>query len=126
MCSLPESPQYLALSNQTDAAAELVCEVARENGEPAELFADVTICCDISNERGQVAELLSPGLRQTTLLLWLTWSGSVLLYYGLTMLVPHLFGTSSSKLNTTVFAAVMLTTLAEFPGYANSSFPSCD
>ena len=116
MCSLPESPQYLALSNQTEALAELVSDVARENGQPTELFANVNFCCDESSERGRIGQLFAPGLQATTLLLWLCWFCTVVLYYGLVMVTPHLFGTSTNKLSMTVFAVVILTTLAEFPG----------
>jgi len=116
--SIPESPRYLAISGKTDEAREILAGIARENGRPAPEGELVT------GERqsgSTVARLWKPGLKQTTLMLWIAWFCISLAYYGIFTWLPQAFVAQGfSSLQT--YQNTFLLALAQVPGFFSAAY----
>jgi putative MFS transporter len=116
--SIPESPRYLAISGKTDEAREILAGIARENGRPAP-EGDL-----ITGERqsgSTVARLWKPGLKQTTLMLWIAWFCISLAYYGIFTWLPQAFVAQGfSSLQT--YQNTFLLALAQVPGFFSAAY----
>jgi MFS transporter, putative metabolite:H+ symporter len=116
--SIPESPRYLAISGKTDEAREILAGIARENGRPAPVGELIT------GERqsgSTVARLWKPGLKRTTLMLWIAWFCISLAYYGIFTWLPQAFVAQGfSSLQT--YQNTFLLALAQVPGFFSAAY----
>lgn len=69
---LPESARYHVTSGQTDKALTTLEQIAKDNRKPM-LLGRLVVDGPSTSPRGSIRALLSPSLRQTTLLLWFIW-----------------------------------------------------
>jgi MFS transporter, putative metabolite:H+ symporter len=116
--SVPESPRYLAISGKADEAREILAGLARENGQPVpegELVAG-------ERQSGfTVSRLWKPGLKQTTLMLWIAWFCISLAYYGIFTWLPQAFVAQGfSSLQT--YQNTFLLALAQVPGFFSAAY----
>ena len=115
---IPESPRYLAISGKADEAREIIAGIARENGQPA---PEQDLVAGERQSGSTVARLWAPGLRQMTLMLWVTWFCISLAYYGIFTWLPQAFiqqGFSSLQ----TYQNTFLLALAQVPGYFSAAY----
>ena len=116
--SIPESPRYLAISGKADEAREILAGIARENDRPAPEGELVT------GERqsgSTVSRLWKPGLKRTTLMLWIAWFCISLAYYGIFTWLPQAFVAQGfSSLQT--YQNTFLLALAQVPGFFSAAY----
>ena len=115
---IPESPRYLAISGKADEAREIIAGIARENGQPA---PEQDLVAGERQSGTTVARLWAPGLRQMTLMLWVTWFCISLAYYGIFTWLPQAFiqqGFSSLQ----TYQNTFLLALAQVPGYFSAAY----
>mmetsp|Transcript_6521 Transcript_6521/g.14754 ORF Transcript_6521/g.14754 Transcript_6521/m.14754 type:complete len:537 (+) Transcript_6521:201-1811(+) len=91
-CLVPESPRWLISVGQDDRALEVIRNAARVNGvDPDIMFhRNVKLAHDEVEEAG-FGDLLSRKWRKITLLLWGTWFGYSIGYYGTILTVTRIF-----------------------------------
>lgn len=115
---IPESPRYLAISGKADEAREIIAGIARENGRPA---PEQDLVAGERQSGTTVARLWAPGLRQMTLMLWVTWFCISLAYYGIFTWLPQAFVQQGfSSLQT--YQNTFLLALAQVPGYFSAAY----
>ena len=115
---IPESPRYLAISGKADEAREIIAGIARENGQPA---PEQDLVAGGRQSGTTVARLWAPGLRQMTLMLWVTWFCISLAYYGIFTWLPQAFVQQGfSSLQT--YQNTFLLALAQVPGYFSAAY----
>jgi putative MFS transporter len=115
---IPESPRYLAISGKADEAREIIAGTARENGRPA---PEQDLVAGERQSGTTVARLWAPGLRQMTLMLWVTWFCISLAYYGIFTWLPQAFVQQGfSSLQT--YQNTFLLALAQVPGYFSAAY----
>jgi MFS transporter, putative metabolite:H+ symporter len=115
---IPESPRYLAISGKADEAREIIAGIARENGQPA---PEQDLVAGERQSGTTVARLWAPGLRQMTLMLWVTWFCISLAYYGIFTWLPQAFVQQGfSSLQT--YQNTFLLALAQVPGYFSAAY----
>ena len=115
---IPESPRYLAISGKADEAREVIAGIARENGQPA---PEQDLVAGERQSGTTVARLWAPGLRQMTLMLWVTWFCISLAYYGIFTWLPQAFVQQGfSSLQT--YQNTFLLALAQVPGYFSAAY----
>jgi putative MFS transporter len=115
---IPESPRYLAISGKADEAREIIADIARENGRPA---PEQDLVAGGRQSGTTVARLWAPGLRQMTLMLWVTWFCISLAYYGIFTWLPQAFVQQGfSSLQT--YQNTFLLALAQVPGYFSAAY----
>jgi putative MFS transporter len=116
--SIPESPRYLAISGKSDEAREILARIATENGRPA---PEQDVVAGGRQSGTTVAKLWKPGLRQMTLMLWITWFCISLAYYGIFTWLPQAFVAQGfSSLQT--YQNTFLLALAQVPGYFSAAY----
>ena len=116
--SIPESPRYLAISGKSDEAREILARIATENGRPA---PEQDLVAGERQSGTPVAKLWRPGLRQMTLMLWITWFCISLAYYGIFTWLPQAFVAQGfSPLQT--YQNTFLLALAQVPGYFSAAY----
>jgi putative MFS transporter len=116
--SIPESPRYLAISGKTDEAREILAGIARENGRPA---PEGELIVGERQSGSTVARLWKPGLKQTTLMLWIAWFCISLAYYGIFTWLPQAFVAQGfSSLQT--YQNTFLLALAQVPGFFSAAY----
>jgi MFS transporter, putative metabolite:H+ symporter len=116
--SIPESPRYLAITGKTDEAREILAGIATENGRPA---PEQDLIVGERQSGTTVARLWKPGLRQTTLMLWISWFCISLAYYGIFTWLPQAFVAQGfSSLQT--YQNTFLLALAQIPGYFSAAY----
>ena len=116
--SIPESPRYLAISGKSDEAREILARIATENGRPA---PEQDLVAGERQSGTPVAKLWRPGLRQMTLMLWITWFCISLAYYGIFTWLPQAFVAQGfSSLQT--YQNTFLLALAQVPGYFSAAY----
>jgi putative MFS transporter len=116
--SIPESPRYLAISGKSDEAREILARIATENGRPA---PEQDVVAGERQSGTTVAKLWKPGLRQMTLMLWITWFCISLAYYGIFTWLPQAFVAQGfSSLQT--YQNTFLLALAQVPGYFSAAY----
>ena len=115
---IPESPRYLAISGKADEAREIIAGIARENGQPA---PEQDLVAGERQSGTTVARLWAPGLRQMTLMLWVTWFCISHAYYGIFTWLPQAFVQQGfSSLQT--YQNTFLLALAQVPGYFSAAY----
>ena len=115
---IPESPRYLAISGKADEAREIIAGIARENGQPA---PEQDLVAGERQSGSTVARLWAPGLRQMTLMLWVTWFCISFAYYGIFTWLPQAFVQQGfSSLQT--YQNTFLLALAQVPGYFSAAY----
>lgn len=116
--SIPESPRYLAISGKADEAREILAGIARENGRPA---PEGELVAGERQSGSTVARLWKPGLKQTSLMLWIAWFCISLAYYGIFTWLPQAFVAQGfSSLQT--YQNTFLLALAQVPGFFSAAY----
>src|ERR671910_105118 len=116
--SIPESPRYLAISGRNDEARDILAGIARENGQPV---PEGELVADERQEGNPVGKLWKPGLRQSTLMLWVVWFCISLAYYGIFTWLPQAFVAQGfSSLQT--YQNTFILALAQVPGYFSAAY----
>jgi MFS transporter, putative metabolite:H+ symporter len=116
--SIPESPRYLAISGKADEAREILDGIARENGQPA---PEGELVAGERQSGSTVSRLWKPGLKQTTLMLWIAWFCISLAYYGIFTWLPQAFVAQGfSSLQT--YQNTFLLALAQVPGFFSAAY----
>lgn len=115
---VPESPRYLLVNGQPEKARQVLELVARENGThlpnlPLRPVKEVA--------QPPATDLLKPGLRRTTLLLWLMWFAISLGYYGVFTWLPTFFK-ASGMAALPVYQNTFILALAQLPGYFSAAY----
>lgn len=116
---VPESPRYLAVSGRTDEAREVLARVAAANGKPAP--EGELVVGERRSGGSTVGRLWKPGLRRSTLMLWIAWFCVALAYYGLFTWLPTTFAEQGfSALRT--YQTNFILALAQLPGYFSAAY----
>ena len=116
--SIPESPRYLAISGKADEAREIIAGMARENGRPV---PEGELVAGERQSGSTVSRLWKPGLKQTTLMLWIAWFCISLAYYGIFTWLPQAFVAQGfSSLQT--YQNTFLLALAQVPGFFSAAY----
>jgi putative MFS transporter len=115
---VPESPRYLMVRGQTEQAAEVLRQVARENGRSLPEFKLAPMAPTAPT---RMADVLRPALRRTTLLLWLIWFAISLGYYGVFTWLPGFFRAQGMTL-LPVYQNAFILALAQLPGYFSAAW----
>jgi MFS transporter, putative metabolite:H+ symporter len=116
--SIPESPRYLLVKGRTDEAREVLAYVATVNGTS---IPDLPLEPVTDTAKPRVRDLLKPGLKRTTLLLWLVWFGISLGYYGVFTWLPTYFRASGMEM-LPVYQNTFILALAQLPGYFSAAY----
>jgi MFS transporter, putative metabolite:H+ symporter len=69
----------------------------------------------------RVTDLMKPGLRRTTILLWVIWFGISLGYYGVFTWMPNLFKSQGMAM-LPVYQNSFILALAQLPGYISAAY----
>ncbi len=116
---VPESPRFLLVNGKTEAAQNVLKQVAAENGRP---MPDLRLKpIEKKAAVSRTSDLLKPGLRRTTLLLWLMWFAISLGYYGVFTWLPSFFRSSGMEL-LPVYQNTFILALAQLPGYFSAAY----
>lgn len=115
---IPESPRYLLVNGQTDAAREVLARVAQENGS---YMPPIPIRKLEKTKPSTISDLWRPELRRTTLLLWLMWFGISLGYYGVFTWLPNFFRSAGMAMMS-VYQNSFILALAQLPGYFSAAY----
>lgn len=115
---IPESPRYLMVKGQHERAEAVLAQVAAENGVTLGAFELQPLA---AAPAPKVSALWRPGLRRTTLLLWVIWFSISLGYYGVFTWLPNFFrGQGMSLLP--VYQNSFILALAQLPGYFSAAY----
>ncbi len=114
---IPESPRYLLVNGKTEQARQVLEKVAAENGVK---LPDRPLL-PVAHIPSRTQDLLRPGLRRTTLLLWLMWFAISLGYYGTFTWLPNFFRASGMAL-LPVYQNSFILALAQLPGYFSAAY----
>jgi putative MFS transporter len=115
---IPESPRYLLVNGQTERARQILSQVARYNGNS---LPDLPLRPVENAPQSRASDLWKPGLRRTTLLLWLMWFAISLGYYGVFTWLPTFFKSSGMAL-LPVYQNTFILALAQLPGYFSAAY----
>ena len=108
----------MAISGRNDEASEILAGIARENGQPV---PEGELVADERQEGNPVGKLWKPGLRQSTLMLWVAWFCISLAYYGIFTWLPQAFVAQGfSSLQT--YQNTFLLALAQVPGFFSAAY----
>jgi len=92
VCLVPESPRWLISVGQDDQAMAVIRNAARVNGvDPDVVFHSDVKLKDEHVEESGFCDLLSRKWRKITILLWFTWVGYAIGYYGTILTVTRVF-----------------------------------
>ena len=115
---IPESPRYLVVAGRPDEAQRVIAQVAAYNGRRV---PSSSIVPAPPQPRVGLRTLLGPGLRRITVMLWLTWFGVALGYYGLFVWLPTVFVEQGFGFLRSYGYAFLLA-LAQVPGYLSAAW----
>jgi putative MFS transporter len=115
---IPESPRYLLVSGKPERAREVLELVARTNGTT---LPDLPLQPIKRTPPPRASELLRPGLRRTTLLLWVMWFVISLGYYGVFTWLPTFLRSTGMAL-LPVYQNSFILALAQLPGYFSAAY----
>jgi putative MFS transporter len=110
---VPESPRYLFVHGRGAEARAVLEKVAAENGTTV---PEGELALPSGPAKSRAADLLAPGLRRTTLLLWLVWFLISIGYYGAFTWLPTWFRAKGFALPA-VYPNAFIMALAQVPGY---------
>ncbi len=116
--NIPESPRYLLVNGQSEAAEAVLHQVARENGRPLPEFKLAPLQ---PRRKTQVSDLWQPALQRTTLLLWVIWFSISLGYYGVFTWLPAFFKAQGMAM-LPVYQNTFLLAAAQIPGYFSAAW----
>lgn len=115
---IPESPRYLLVNGQPEKARAVLELVARTNGTR---MPDRPLRPIEKKAVPAARELLQPGLRRTTILLWVMWFAISLGYYGVFTWLPTFFRSSGMQ-TLPVYQNTFILALAQLPGYFSAAY----
>jgi putative MFS transporter len=115
---IPESPRYLLAKNKVDQSFRVLQQVARENGRDLSGYQLKPLAV---SARSSAADIWKPGLRRTTLLLWIIWFFLSLGYYGVFTWLPNFFKAQGMAL-LPVYQNSFILALAQIPGYFSAAY----
>ncbi len=115
---IPESPRYLLVNGQAERAQQVLAQVARYNGSR---LSNLPLRPVEKTPQTHASDLWKPGLRRTTLLLWLMWFAISLGYYGVFTWLPTFFKSSGMAL-LPVYQNNFILALAQLPGYFSAAY----
>jgi putative MFS transporter len=116
--SLPESPRFLLRAGRvSEATAVLRTMEIAPTGDQLRLAAGQRATRGFG---ARLAALWAPELARRTLMLWVLWFGMVFAFYGITSWLPSLLVRQGYPI-TQSFGAVLVTTLAQVPGYFSAA-----
>lgn len=129
LCLVPESPRWLISVGKNEEALEVIRNAARVNG----IDPDITFHRNVKLKDEEVKEsgfrdLLNRKWRKITLLLWFTWFGYSIGYYGTILSVTRIFdsdleeGAEAGGTPTFDYRAIFISASAEVFGLFVTSF----
>jgi MFS transporter, putative metabolite:H+ symporter len=115
---VPESPRYLFVRGKSAEARAILERVAAANGTT---LPEGELALASGPARSRARDLLAPGLRRTTLLLWLVWFLISIGYYGAFTWLPSWFRAKGFALPA-VYPNAFIMALAQVPGYFSAAW----
>jgi MFS transporter, putative metabolite:H+ symporter len=115
---VPESPRYLFVRGKSVEARAILERVAAANGTT---LPEGELALASGPARSRARDLLAPGLRRTTLLLWLVWFLISIGYYGAFTWLPSWFRAKGFALPA-VYPNAFIMALAQVPGYFSAAW----
>lgn len=91
---VPESPEWLMAKGRRNEVAEVLSQMAAANGAPPPPPAEQLVaedCADEGASAGSALRLFGPGLRRTTLVLWVIYAAFGFTYYGAIVFFQRVF-----------------------------------
>jgi putative MFS transporter len=116
--SIPESPRFLLVNGQEQAALQVLQQVAKENGRDLSGFR---LQPPARTSPAAASDIWRPELRRTTFLLWLIWFMISLGYYGVFTWLPNFFRAQGMDL-LPVYQNSFILALAQLPGYFSAAY----
>ncbi|HUW68915.1 MAG TPA: MFS transporter [bacterium] len=116
--NVPESPRYLFAHGREAEARAVLEHVAAINGTT---LPTGDLEPPVLAREGRMADLLAPGLRKTTILLWLVWFMISIGYYGAFTWLPTWFRSKGFSLPS-VYPNAFIMAFAQIPGYLSAAW----
>lgn len=114
---IPESPRFLMVKGRTEEARRVLDLVAKINGRTLPNLP----LRPLQQTTASSKDLWKPGLRRTTIFLWVIWFAISLGYYGVTTWLPTFFK-NSGMATLPVYQNAFILALAQLPGYFSAAY----
>jgi putative MFS transporter len=128
--SLPESPRFLHVHGRVDEAERVVADIERQVSArvgPLPAPRPSAQAEEVHVSSGRVLDnlkaLMSPGLRKTTITLWVYWFVAIFTYYGFFTWIPSLLVKQGFDISKSFLFSIVIY-LAQIPGYYSAAFVS--